>query len=143
MPVLPVDGRLRLQLVHADDVATAIRLAVEQRRPGAFNLAADGVLRVEDLAEALHARHVPVPLGVLRRLADLSWRAHLQQVDVGWLDMAYGAPLLDSTRARAAIMACSNVDGAALAAAGAPEPPGGMRECMSAMRSLVRGWLRK
>jgi len=100
VPLLPVDGRLRLQLVHADDVATAIRLAVEQRRGGAFNLAGDGVLRVGDLAAALGARHVPLPLPVLRRLADLSWRAHLQQVDVGWLDMAFGVPLLDSTRAR-------------------------------------------
>lgn len=100
VPVLPVDGRLRLQFVHADDVATAIRLAIEQRAGGAFNLAADGVLRVEDLAAALGARHVPVPLSALRRIVDLSWRAHLQQVDVGWLDLAYGVPLLDSTRAR-------------------------------------------
>jgi len=100
VPVLPVDGRLRLQFVHADDVATAIRLIVEQQRSGAFNLAADGVVRIEDLARALGARHLQVPLSVLRRLADLSWRAHLQQVDVGWLDMAYRVPLLDSTRAR-------------------------------------------
>lgn len=100
VPLLPVDGRLRLQFVHADDVATAIRLAVEHRRPGAFNLAGDGLLRVDDLARALGGRHVPVPLPLLRRAADLSWRAHLQQVDVGWLDMGYGVPLLDSTRAR-------------------------------------------
>jgi UDP-glucose 4-epimerase len=100
VPLLPVDGRLRLQFVHADDVATAIRLAVEQGAGGAFNLAGSGIVRVEDLASALGARHVPIPLDVLRRLADLSWRARLQQVDVGWLDMAYGAPLLDTTRAR-------------------------------------------
>jgi nucleoside-diphosphate-sugar epimerase len=100
LPVLPVDGRLRLQFVHADDVATAIRLAIEQRRGGPFNLAADGILRVEDLAAALGARHLPVPLSLLRRAADWTWRAHLQQVDVGWLDMGYSVPLLDSTRAR-------------------------------------------
>jgi len=100
LPLLPVDGRLRLQLIHADDVANAIRLAIEQRVGGAFNLAADGVLRVEDLAGALGAKHVPVPLRVVRRAADLTWRAHLQQVDVGWLDMAYHVPLLDNTRAR-------------------------------------------
>ncbi|WGL50750.1 NAD-dependent epimerase/dehydratase family protein [Nocardioides sp. BP30] len=100
VPLLPVDGRLRLQFVHADDVATGIRLAIEQRAAGPFNLAADGVLRVEDLAAVLRARHVQVPLSTLRRVVDLSWRAHLQQVDVGWLDLAYGVPLLDSTRAR-------------------------------------------
>jgi UDP-glucose 4-epimerase len=100
VPLLPVDGRLRLQFVHAEDVATAIRLIVEQHRGGAFNLAADDVVPVEAIARALGGRHLHVPLPVLRRLADLSWRAHLQQVDVGWLDMAYQAPLLDSTRAR-------------------------------------------
>lgn len=100
VPLLPVDGRLRLQFVHADDVATAIRLIVEQRRAGAFNLAAEGIVRVAALAEALGGRHLHVPLPLVRRAADLSWRAHLQQVDVGWLDMAYGVPLLDSTRAR-------------------------------------------
>lgn len=100
LPVLPVDGRLRLQFVHADDVANAIRLALEQHVGGAFNLAADGVLQVEDIAAALGAKHVQVPLTVVRRAADLTWRAHLQQVDVGWLDMAYHVPLLDSTRAR-------------------------------------------
>ena len=100
VPLLPVDGRLRLQFVHADDVATAIRLIIEQRRGGAFNLAPDDVVPVEAIARALGGRHVQVPLAVLRRAADLSWRAHLQQVDVGWLDMAYQAPLLDSTRAR-------------------------------------------
>lgn len=100
VPILPVDGRLRLQFVHADDVATAIRLIVEQHAGGAFNLAAEDVVPVDAIARALGGRHVQVPLPVLRRLADLSWRAHLQQVDVGWLDMAYQAPLLDSTRAR-------------------------------------------
>lgn len=124
VPVLPVDGRLRLQFVHADDVATAIRLMIEQHRGGAFNLAADGVLRVEDLARALGARHVPVPLPVLRRLADLSWRAHLQQVDVGWLDMAYGVPLLDSTRARVELGWSPQLSSAQVLA----EVLGGMRE---------------
>jgi nucleoside-diphosphate-sugar epimerase len=100
LPVLPIDDRLRLQLVHADDVAQALRAVVERRVGGAFNLAADGLLRVDDLAAALGARHLQVPLSALRRLADLSWRAHLQQVDVGWLDMAYQVPVLDSGRAR-------------------------------------------
>lgn len=100
VPVLPIDDRLRLQLVHADDVAQALRAMVERRAAGAFNLAADGLLRVDDLAAALGARHLQVPVSWLRRAADLSWRAHLQQVDVGWLDMAYQVPVLDSGRAR-------------------------------------------
>lgn len=116
VPVLPVDDRLRLQLVHAEDVAQALRAMVEQRAAGPFNLAADGLVRVEDLAAALGARHVQVPVSVLRRLADLSWRAHLQQVDVGWLDMAYQVPLLDSARARAELGWTPRYDAAAVLA---------------------------
>lgn len=98
--VLPLDRDFRIQLTHADDVAAAFRLAIEQRAHGAFNLAAEPVLWPADIAAALGARHVHVPITVLRRAADLSWRAHLQQVDVGWLDMAWQLPLLDATRAR-------------------------------------------
>lgn len=101
VPVLPVDRRLTLQVVHADDVAAAIVLAIEGRVPGAFNLVAEPVLTRADVAAALDARAVHVPFMVVRAAADLSWRAHLQPVDAGWVDMAYGVPVLDAGRARA------------------------------------------
>ncbi len=100
VPVLPLDRRLTLQVVHADDVADAILRILERRATGAFNLVAAPVLRRADLASALGARPVQVPYPVLRAAADLSWRAHLQPVDAGWVDLAYGAPVLDATRAR-------------------------------------------
>lgn len=100
VPVLPLDRRLTLQVVHADDVAGAIALALEARAPGAFNLVAEPLLGRSDIAEALGARPVHVPFALLRAAADLSWRAHLQPVDAGWVDMAYGAPVLDAARAR-------------------------------------------
>jgi UDP-glucose 4-epimerase len=100
LKVLPLDRDIRLQLVHADDVAEAYRLAIESSTSGAFNLAADPVLTAADLASGLGARHVHLPFPVLRKAADLSWRAHLQQVDAGWLDMARELPLLDAAKAR-------------------------------------------
>jgi len=98
--LLPLDRDLRLQFVHADDVADAYRLAIAQRAGGAFNLAADPVLTPRDVAEALGARHVHVPLRLVQRAADLGWRLHLQPVDVGWLEMAGQLPQLDAGRAR-------------------------------------------
>jgi UDP-glucose 4-epimerase len=41
-----------------------------------------------------------VPPRVLRAGAQLTYKLHLQPSDVGWVDMALQAPLLDSTRAR-------------------------------------------
>jgi UDP-glucose 4-epimerase len=101
LPVLPVDRRLTLQVVHADDVAAAIGLALEARVGGAFNLVAEPVLDRDEIAAVLGARALHVPYPALRVAADLSWRAHLQPVDAGWIDMAFKVPILDGARAHA------------------------------------------
>lgn len=108
--VLPLDRRFRVQLVHADDVADAYRRILDQRAGGAFNLAGDPPLDVHEIADALGARHVHVPFGVVRTAAAASWRLHLQQVDAGWLDMAWQLPLLDSSRARSELGWSPRVD---------------------------------
>lgn len=100
LPLLPLDRRLCIPLVHADDVADAIISVVERRAVGAFNLSADYPLRRDDVANALGAKTVHVPSKVLGALVDLSWRARLQPIDRGWLDMAFSVPLLDCSRAQ-------------------------------------------
>src|SRR3954454_11420089 len=60
-PPFPDPG-LPVQLVHHDDVASAIALAATTSAPpGAYNLAGDGLLSMSDVAEALGGRPVPVP----------------------------------------------------------------------------------
>lgn len=99
--VVPLDRDLRLQFVHAEDVADAYVRALETRARGAFNLAADPVVSPSDIATVLGARHVHVPFAALRCAADLGWRLHLQPVDAGWLDMAWQLPQLSHERATA------------------------------------------
>ena len=99
LPLLPLDRRLRIPLVHADDVAAAIEQVLVRRVGGAFNLAAEPPVTAEVIARALGARPVHVPSAVLRVAVSASWRLHLQQVDPGWLDLAFALPLLDSSRA--------------------------------------------
>ncbi|PJJ56132.1 nucleoside-diphosphate-sugar epimerase [Mumia flava] len=103
VPVLPLDRDLTLQVVHADDVAEAIARALESEAPGPFNLAADPVLSRDDVATALDAVPLHVPMPVLRAVADLSWRARLQGVDPGWVDLAATVPILDTSRARSVL----------------------------------------
>jgi nucleoside-diphosphate-sugar epimerase len=100
VPVLPLDRTLSIPAVHARDVAAAIRLILDQRAEGAFNLAADPPVSAADIARALgaHLLHVPKPL--VAGAIGLSWRLHLQPVDRGWIELAYRVPLLDCTRAR-------------------------------------------
>lgn len=103
VPVLPTFDRLALQVVHTDDAAVAYEqalLATDGAAGGPFNIAADGVLRGPELAAALGARPVPVPFPVLRAVVAASWRARLQPVAAGWLDLAAGVPLMDTGRAR-------------------------------------------
>jgi UDP-glucose 4-epimerase len=100
LPLLPLDRRLCIPLVHADDVAEAITRVIEKRATGPFNIAAEPPIGRDDVAAALGARPIHIPSGVLGALVDLSWRARLQHIDRGWLDLAFSVPLLDCSRAR-------------------------------------------
>jgi UDP-glucose 4-epimerase len=97
LPLLPLDRRLCIPLVHADDVAEEV---IDRRAAGPFNVAAEPPVGRDDIAAALGARPVHIPSGVLGALVDLSWRARLQHIDRGWLDMAFTVPLLDCSRGR-------------------------------------------
>jgi UDP-glucose 4-epimerase len=100
--VIPKLRRLRFQAVHADDVADAYRLAItDDRARGAYNVAAEPVLDPDVLAREFHALKLPLPPGLVRALADLTWRARLQPTPPGWLDMALGVPIMDPARVRA------------------------------------------
>jgi nucleoside-diphosphate-sugar epimerase len=99
LPVLPLDRKLAIPLVHADDVADAFARAIERRIGGAFNVAAEPPLSRDDVAEALGAKALHVPSALLGVAVDLSWRVRLQPIDRGWLDMAFSVPLLDCARA--------------------------------------------
>jgi nucleoside-diphosphate-sugar epimerase len=73
--VLPDPG-VPFQLVHHDDVATALRAGVVGRgEPGAYNLAAAGEITMSDLAAAIGYRTVPMPKLAVEAAAEVV--AHL------------------------------------------------------------------
>ncbi len=100
LPVLPMDRRLLVPVVHADDVADAIVRVLESGETGPFNLAAQSPADASTIAAALGARNVHVPAPVLRAAASATWRLRLQAVDPGWLDLGFSVPLLDTSRAQ-------------------------------------------
>lgn len=99
LPLVPSHPRLRVQAVHADDVADAYARAVLGEARGAFNLAAEPVLTPALVAANFHGRTVPVPAAALRVGADLTWRSRLQPVDPGWVELGLNAPLMSTARA--------------------------------------------
>jgi UDP-glucose 4-epimerase len=100
VPALPRLRGLRFQAVHSRDVGQAYLRAVLGDARGAFNIAAAPSLGPDELSSLLDARTFPVPAGLVRRLAAVTWRLHLQPSPPGWLDMALNVPLMSSRRAR-------------------------------------------
>jgi len=100
LPILPVPDNLVFQAVHADDVAEAYWRVVDQRASGAFNIAAEPVLTPQELGRILGAKRIlPIPMALLHAVVDLTWRARVQPTDSGWVQMAAGAPIMDTSRA--------------------------------------------
>jgi nucleoside-diphosphate-sugar epimerase len=90
---LPLPNRLVTQCVHADDVGEAYRLAaLSEHASGAYNIAADPVLRPP--------RPAPIPPRAVRALASFTYAARLQPAPPGWVDMGLSVPVMDVTRAR-------------------------------------------
>ena len=100
LPV-PLWRGLRAQVVHAEDVARAIRVVLAHRAAGAFNVAADPVMGARELASVFGGFMVPVPSALLRAVAWPTWRLGLQPMHPGWLRLADQASLVDCSRIRA------------------------------------------
>jgi UDP-glucose 4-epimerase len=128
VPVLPLDRRLTVPMVHADDVADAFVRALEARAPGAFNLAAEPAVTTDHIAGALGARRLHVPAPVVRAAASVAWHARLQQVDPGWVDLGYAVPLLDCGRASRELGWAPTVDALTV-----------LRETLNGMRDAAVG----
>lgn len=91
-----------LQLVHQDDVATAIALAVttETAPPGAYNIAGDGVLSMSALGDALGARPVPVPRAAAVAASEVIARLPFVPSSLEWLHAGRTSVVMDTRKAR-------------------------------------------
>jgi len=95
-PVLPDPG-VPFQLVHHDDVATAIRAGVLGRgRPGVYNLAGAGQLTVAELASELGWYSIPVPELAVDAVAEMVSRLGFLPAQAQWV-AAFREPVIMST----------------------------------------------
>jgi nucleoside-diphosphate-sugar epimerase len=99
-PVLPDPGT-PFQLVHHDDVATAMRAAVLGRgEPGIYNLAGPGEVAMSDVARELDWYSVPVPQVALDGLAELVARLPMMPAQAQWIESIRVPVLMDTAKAR-------------------------------------------
>ena len=95
-PVLPDPG-VPFQLVHHDDVASAMRAAVVGRgKPGVYNLAGAGEMTVKTLADELGWYSIPVPELAVDAAAEMISRLSFLPAQAQWI-AAFREPVLMST----------------------------------------------
>jgi UDP-glucose 4-epimerase len=77
-----------LQFVHVDDLADALILLLGGRHAGAFNVAADGYISVNDASDMIGLKPRRVPYGLYRRLGALLWKTHASEAPAGLLEFS-------------------------------------------------------
>ena len=93
LPLLPWPRSLRLQALHASDVAEAYRLAlVSPAAHGAYNVAAEPVLDATAMGDLLGARAVPVPRPLVRGALATAWHLHVVPAEPALLDLVSSLP---------------------------------------------------
>jgi nucleoside-diphosphate-sugar epimerase len=99
-PVIPDPG-LPFQLVHEDDVASALVAAVEGKgKPGTYNLAGEGDITTSDLARALGWYSVPVPELAVDATVSIVSKLPLMPARTSWLSAIRVPVLMDCTKAK-------------------------------------------
>jgi nucleoside-diphosphate-sugar epimerase len=102
VPLIAPD--LELQLIHEDDVATALlACALGQGPPGAYNIAGDGTITGAQLVQELGFAPIRLPSGVLqgvaRRIAGLPMPGFVPPV-AGWAEALSSSSIVDTTKAK-------------------------------------------
>lgn len=99
-PVIPDPG-VPFQLVHEEDVATALVAAILGRgSPGVYNLAAEGEISLTDLAHALGWYAVPLPELVLLATVKVVSTLPLLPASTQWLSALKVPVLMDCAKVR-------------------------------------------
>jgi nucleoside-diphosphate-sugar epimerase len=100
LPVLPDPG-VPFQLVHHDDVALALRAAIlGEGRPGVYNLAAAGQVRMSDVARELGWRTIPVPGAAVAGASAVVARLRFLPAGLSWVHALRVPSIMDTATAR-------------------------------------------
>ncbi len=101
LPVPVVVPDIVLQLIHQDDVGQALlQCVVAAGPPGAYNIAADDVVSVVDVARELGFVPVAAPGGPARTAARAVSKVPFLPPQLQWVEAAAHPAIMDTTRAR-------------------------------------------
>ncbi len=99
-PILPDNG-VPFQLVHHDDVASALVAAVLGRgEPGMYNIAGAGELTMSDLAAELGWYSIPIPELAVDATAEIIARLPFVPAEATWIEAFRSPVIMDCAKAR-------------------------------------------
>jgi nucleoside-diphosphate-sugar epimerase len=90
-----------VQLVHKEDVGQALlRCVVAAGPPGAYNIAADGILTAADIARELSLLPLPLPPGPVQAAARVLAGLPFLPPAAQWVEAASHPAIMDTARAK-------------------------------------------
>ena len=99
-PAIPDHG-VPFQLVHHDDVATALEAAILGRgSPGVYNLAGDGLVTMRDVARELGWRRIPVPEAAVDVASEAVRRMSFLPSGLDWVHALRVPSMMETRKAR-------------------------------------------
>jgi nucleoside-diphosphate-sugar epimerase len=100
-PVPVLVPALPLQLVHEEDMGRALmQCVIASGPPGAYNIAADGIVTAADVARELGLLPVPLPVGPAQAAARAFATMPLLPPAAEWVEAASHPAIMDTTRAK-------------------------------------------
>jgi nucleoside-diphosphate-sugar epimerase len=101
VPIPAIVPDLELQVIHQDDVGEALRLCVlGEGPPGAYNIAAEDVLTVADVAREAGLLPIPVPGAPIQSAARFLAQLPIPNSAAQWVEVMSHPAIMDITRAK-------------------------------------------
>jgi nucleoside-diphosphate-sugar epimerase len=101
LPVPVLAPALPVQFVHEEDMGRALlQCVVAAGPPGAYNIAADGIVTVTDIARELGMLPLPLPAGPAQFAARAIAALPFLPPVAGWVEAASHPAIMDTTRAK-------------------------------------------
>jgi nucleoside-diphosphate-sugar epimerase len=101
LPVPALVPALPVQFVHEEDVGHAfLQCVVAAGPPGAYNIAADGIVTAVDVARELGVLPLPLPAGPAQAAARALAALPFLPPVAGWVEAASHPAIMDTTRAK-------------------------------------------
>ena len=89
-----------VQLIHEEDVVEAIKLAIDKKVRGIFNVVGPGTIPLSAAISALGRVQIPVPQPIAKSIVNFLWRSKLTSFPAPELDYLQYHCTVDGTRAK-------------------------------------------